>query len=673
VPAVVRAFVADRRNECAQNPAQKNPARRAGVLIVLSCWNPPILSRTYLNVSFAQKDEAKALGARWDPQRRKWYVPAGLNLAPFERWLDPAVAAGDQNPGRSLLPAEGASAELAVPDAGARAALSLSHLLQQVSAVVDNAFAQPVWVMVEVVNARTHSNGHVYLELSERDPEGRVLAKASAMIWASNAMRVLPRFEQRTGAQIAPGIKLLVQARPVFKAQYGFSLEIYDIDPDYTLGDLEAQKREIRARLQRENLFERNRQLPPPWDYQTVLVLAPRGAAGLGDFQREAQRLERFGVCRFVYVYSRFQGEGAAAEIGAALRHALETWPASEPLDAIAIIRGGGAVNDLAWLNDYALARLICEAPVPVLTGIGHERDNTILDEVANQRFDTPSKVIGGIERTIKARVDEVRRAYDLIRQAASRAVAAARRETGALETTVREQSQRQLARGRHVMSEALGGVRLAAVKAVHEARRKTQHLVVEVRHQAHRHVGAARAAVPAMFMDIRSESRQALQTARFMTHAQLGGVVDRVRVQTRRARENVQQRQADLAERSRRIVVEARTRSESYWREIIGQGPQKTLARGFALVRDEQQAPVTSAARARATLQMHVQFHDGTVAVARAEAASPSSGPQERASAGARASSRSQNVRRSARKRAVQEPSTQALPLPLENNPEQS
>lgn len=169
-------------------------------------------------------------------------------------------------------------------------------------------------------------------------------------------------------------------------------------DPDYTLGDLEARKREIRERLQREGLFELNRQLPTPWDYNLVLVVAPEGGAGLGDFQAEARRIEAFGICRFVYVHSRFQGDGAAAEIRTALLGAMERMAGDGSLpDAVAIIRGGGAINDMAWLNDYALVRTVCELEVPVLTGIGHERDNTVLDEVANIRFDTPSKVIAGI------------------------------------------------------------------------------------------------------------------------------------------------------------------------------------------------------------------------------------------------------------------------------------
>ena len=225
-------------------------------------------------------------------------------------------------------------------------------------------------------------------------------AQARAVIWQSMASAILPAFEQATGAQLAPGIKLLVRARPVFKAQYGFSLDIDAIDPDYTLGELEARKRDIRARLQAEGVFAANKQLTPPWDFNAVLVVAPTGGAGLGDFQAEADRLQSHGICRFTYALSRFQGEGAPMEIRHALQQALGqgTDTSPSPFDAVVILRGGGAVNDLAWLNDYGLARLICDMPIPVFTGIGHERDTTVLDEVAHARYDTPSKVIAGIE-----------------------------------------------------------------------------------------------------------------------------------------------------------------------------------------------------------------------------------------------------------------------------------
>ena len=334
----------------------------------------PAVANTYLNVSFKDKDAAKALGARWDGVQRQWFVPEGRELAPFSSWL----------PDRGVRSTVQVSLELSPPlDSGLvvgmpRKGISLSSLLTGVSQAVAQAYRSGVWTLVEVVELRVNS-GHVFLGVSERDAQGTILAKTSAVIWQSTANAILPEFERATGAQLAAGIKLLVRARPVFKPQHGFSIEIDAIDSEYTLGDLEAKKREIRERLQVEGVFSANKQLPRPWDFNSVLVVAPAGGAGLGDFQAEANRLEKFGICQFTYVFSRFQGEGAAKEIGDALQVALqnlETNGTNHP-DAIVIIRGGGAVNDMAWLNDYDLARLICDTPIPVLTGIGHERDQS--------------------------------------------------------------------------------------------------------------------------------------------------------------------------------------------------------------------------------------------------------------------------------------------------------
>lgn len=302
---------------------------------------------TFLDVQFKDKDQAKALGARWDGVAKKWYVPDGKELAPFNAWLPVALRGTAPAPptNTALTPATDFGKDVALAKKG----MTLSELLAGVSLAVAQAFKSGVWTMVEVVEART-KNGHVYLELSERTPEGSVLATARATLWATTANKILPEFERATGATIAPGIKLLVRAKPVFKAQYGFSIEIDAIDPEYTLGDLEARKREIRTRLQQEGIYDANKKLPSPWDFNAVLVVAPQGAAGLGDFQAEATRLERFGICRFVYATSRFQGEGAANEIKAALQSALEHWrdSAMPSPDAIVIIRGGGAVTFLA-------------------------------------------------------------------------------------------------------------------------------------------------------------------------------------------------------------------------------------------------------------------------------------------------------------------------------------
>ncbi|RYF60428.1 MAG: exodeoxyribonuclease VII large subunit [Comamonadaceae bacterium] len=563
------------------------------------------MSETYLVSSFADKDRVKSLGARWDPARRQWYVPEGRELAPFALWL-PTGSESEHADSSALAPL-GTSAELPIAK---QRGIPLSQLLQGVSAAVSQAFKMGVWAMVEVVDTRLRS-GHVYLEVSERNASGIVTAKATAVIWASTAGQILPRFEAATGAQVGPGIKLLVRARPVFKAQYGFSLEIDDIDPDYTLGDLEARKREIRERLQRESLFELNRRLANPWDYNLVLVIAPEGGAGLGDFQAEANRLQAFGICRFVYVHSRFQGDGAAADIRTALLGALERMAGEEAMpDAVAIIRGGGAINDMAWLNDYGLVRTVCELEVPVLTGIGHERDNTVLDEVANVRYDTPSKVIAGIERLILQRVQEAKDMFaDLIRQA-TRAAGAARRSTVDHYNSVEAGARQELARSRHRVTEMLPMLQLEAAKTVRSAAEQSEKQMADVRRLATQQVGKARTDVPALLSEIRAEARQTLQTARAAVNGDKALVIDRAAADLRFVKAAANTAFEGIAVQSRGIIALARSEAQALMREIAGQGPDKTLSRGFALVRDTTGVPVTSAEGPGG--QVTIQFRDG-------------------------------------------------------------
>ncbi len=526
------------------------------------------MPNTFLDVPFKQKDDAKALGARWDAAARKWFVPEGVDIAPFRAWLPSGVKppVSTANPaGRELALPDASGGELAV----ARSAMRLSQLLAGVAQAVAQAFRSGVWTVVEVVEARS-KNGHVYLEVSERNTEGSVLATARASIWANTASKILPAFEQATGASIAPGIKLLVRAKPVFKAQYGLSLEVDAIDPEYTLGDLEARKREIRTRLKQEGIIHANKALPAPWDYNAVLVIAPQGAAGLGDFQAEARRLERLGICRFVYATSRFQGEGAAQEIRSVLQQALATWAGDLP-DAVVIIRGGGAVNDLAWLNDYELAKAICQLQLPVLTGIGHERDSTILDEVAHTRFDTPSKVIAGIEQTIQKRVGEARRNFD------------------------------QLA--------------ALAVRTLHEARQVSVQLMGDIRHDAQRTLGEAKRLAPGLMSEIRTGSASLVSLARNMSQTRMDAIRDRAQLDLRQRREALDAALRDVEYDARRSLADARASATALFREVAGQGPGKTLGRGFAIVRGADGKPVTSRAAVEPDARLDIEFRDGHVA----------------------------------------------------------
>lgn len=568
------------------------------------------MANTYLTVPFSQKDKAKALGARWDTAQRQWYVPGGLELAPFQAWLPAgqAVSTEVRSASRDLITA--AETPLAEKNAG----VSLSQLLAGVERAVSQAYQQGVWTRVDVVNVNLNvRNKHVYLELSERDEEGNVIAQARGTIWARTAERILPEFERATGAQLAPGIKLLVLAKPVFKAQYGLSLDITGIDASYTIGDLEAQKRRIREQLQSESLFDQNKQLPAPWDFSRVLVVAPPNAAGLGDFDAEAKRLHAHRVCEFLYAQSRFQGLGAPAEILDAMQAGLERARQAR-IDALIIIRGGGAVNDLAWLNDYGLARFICMSPVPVFTGIGHERDSTVLDEVAHRSFDTPSKVIAAIEGQIAQRARDAKEAYERILVQSGRTAERARIGSERLESEIRATARSTVANARSEAESALNQVRLAAKGQIHESRHVSELSIRDVQDEARHQVRQTAIEAPAAMASVKELAMASLRAVSADVQALLPAVLQQTGTLANRAKQDLAGTRQTLFERAQQTVRTARTASDALVREVTGQGPRKTLSRGFAVVKTKDGKTVTSAKAAKAAKRMQVTFNDGAV-----------------------------------------------------------
>lgn len=286
--------------------------------------------------------------------------------------------------------------------------LELSDLLGYVSQVVTRGIPGAVWVRAELSSVTDRR--HLYLDVVQLE-DGQEVAKARATLWARERYNLEGKFRKATGGGLRSGMKLLLYVTAEFHPQYGFSLHILDLSPEFTVGDQAIKLENIRRMLDAEGLLERNRGLPPPDDFSRVAVISPRAAAGLGDFVREATRLERAGAVEFVYLQATFQGREAAASLMTALSSALLTH-LEAPLDALVIIRGGGAQTDLAWLNDLELARMVARFPVPVITGIGHARDDGILDEIACIRTDTPSKAAAYILNTVLAGAGSALDAY---------------------------------------------------------------------------------------------------------------------------------------------------------------------------------------------------------------------------------------------------------------------
>ena len=374
--------------------------------------------------------------------------------------------------------------------------LRLSDYLSAVDMVIKQTFNHRVWVKAEIRNLSS-KGGHYYFELAEKDDDGKVIASCRGNLWRFKAARVLAKFERATGMPLDRDLTVLLKVSAGFHAQYGFSLTIEDIDPSYTLGDLARQYAEMVDRLTGEGLLNLNQQLPVPFDIEHVLVIAPEKAAGLGDFQADADRLARTGACHFHYHNATFQGNHAPIEIRQAIVNAQQQFfDTYEHLpDLLVIIRGGGAVGDLAYLNDYELAALVAEQPIPVWVGIGHERDKVILDEVAHTSFDTPSKVIAAIMTHLAQLVTQTLQYQAQIKQAAQRQLSTAAQQTTRQLSQIQSQTIGQLTALQKDSDYAWRSIQQSAQRQVKQAARLTSELRTQIQAAAYQQLTVATSA----------------------------------------------------------------------------------------------------------------------------------------------------------------------------------
>jgi len=278
----------------------------------------------------------------------------------------------------------------------------LASYLDELSNTIKQHFGQPCWIQAEIAHIQTKN--HVYLELVESQ-HGCVISKCSSIIYANRAVKLQSKFRASIGNELSANMKVLVQVSASFHKEYGFSLVVQDIDPTYTLGDMQQQIEFIRQQLKEKKLYDRNKVYQLPVDFFKVAVLSPDGAAGLGDFRADADKLAETGAVTFDYFTAKFQGPEAKGDLVGQLRNVYKLQNDQQTYDCLCIVRGGGAKTDLASLNVFDIANAICHMNLPVVVGIGHERDQTILDEIACASFDTPSKVIGYIVKSLKNRL----------------------------------------------------------------------------------------------------------------------------------------------------------------------------------------------------------------------------------------------------------------------------
>ena len=267
--------------------------------------------------------------------------------------------------------------------------VGLLALQEQIKEALEDNFLETVWLQAEISELKPHPSGHCYLTLVEKDAHSNtLLAKASAVIWASTWRMVKPYFAAQTGRALAVGMSVLVRVQVSYSTVYGLSLVVFDIDPSFTVGELELARQRTIARLEAEGMFDMNAQLPLPALPRRLAVITSATAAGYRDFLHHLEDNEYGFHFQTRLFPALMQGEAAPASIIAALDAVAAE---AEAFDAVLILRGGGGAMDLVCFDDYELAVNVAQFPLPVLTAIGHDHDYHIIDRVAHTYVKTPT------------------------------------------------------------------------------------------------------------------------------------------------------------------------------------------------------------------------------------------------------------------------------------------
>lgn len=268
-------------------------------------------------------------------------------------------------------------------------AVSLLELNNIVRRLLEIEMPETYWVKAEISTMQVAYNGHCYMELVQKDSTGgNFVAKARANVWKSTFQPLRTRFEMETGQKLSVGLNVLLEVSVSFHEQYGYALVVHNIDPTYTMGDMARRRKEILARLEADGVLELNKELKIPMLPQRIAVISSATAAGYGDFCNQLNG-NQYGFGFSVSLFSAvMQGDRAESSIISALDSIAIR---AKDFDVVVIIRGGGATSDLNCFDSYMLAMNIANFPLPIITGIGHERDDTVIDMVSHTRVKTPT------------------------------------------------------------------------------------------------------------------------------------------------------------------------------------------------------------------------------------------------------------------------------------------
>ena len=332
--------------------------------------------------------------------------------------------------------------------------IDLLELQTMLREELEVSFPERVWVRAEIASLQAKANGHCYLDLSQ-DEGGRTVAKAKAVIWRSRYLPLRAYFREATGGELAAGMEVLLRVQVNYSELYGLTLTVDEIEPRFTLGAAELQRRKTLEKLEAEGLLDRQQELELPLLPYRLAVISARDAAGYGDFRHHLEE-NAYG---FVFEVELFEATMQGLEAPESIVDALERVEcAPEPFDAVLLMRGGGSALDLACFDDYGLCFAIANCPVPVYTAIGHDRDVHVADRVAFEAVKTPTALADRFIEAFAAEDERISSYSTRLRTAFLSKVAAMESRLDALGERIRRADPRNiLSRGYSLITDTKG------------------------------------------------------------------------------------------------------------------------------------------------------------------------------------------------------------------------
>ena len=454
------------------------------------------------------------------------------------------------------------------PEPQNESGISLSEYLSEIRQAIVQHGPGRQWIRVEISSLQKRYKGFWLLEFSETSEQGEQTAKVKGICRMGNCARIDHKFQKAAGGELQQGMKVLIQAECSLHTIYGIQLELLDVDPNYTLGDMEAKLKRIRSQLAQEGIYRNNKQLAPPRDFTNILLITPEQAAGLGDFMQNMGLLQESNLIKVTAETAVFEGSDAGRQISSIISKYSKY---RNQFDAIFIIRGGGPKTSLAWLNDYQIAQAICDCGIPVIAGVGHERDYTIIDEVAHLALGTPSKAAGHIEQTIFRQAENALSNWEYIRQ-------------------------------------YLSGI-------IQNSGKECDHAMNYIAHTAKYLVQASENSCDQFRQSVRDnagyihkrESDQCDNIMQFLSD----NSKSRIQYAKNSAEELLY---SQIVKDSKAFVVQMKRDTRSMISEITSSGPRATLRRGFALTRNKNGRVVSSLEGAAREQELEIEYWDGKV-----------------------------------------------------------